>query len=82
MVTGIAVLEVLLNAQNFCSLRLFAQSAYTSGALDKVQLLYQMHSRSHLMMSGLHSESLYMITSVCGGNDSCCGVMSYYTVQS
>jgi hypothetical protein len=71
-----------LNAENFYSVRLHAQGLHTSLGLAKVQLLCHMHYKSHLVISGLHSASLYMMTISCGGDDSCCGVVSYYIVQS
>ena len=72
-----------MNAENFCSIKLHVEGVYTSSALAKVQLLCQMHHKSHLVIGGLHSKSLYMTTSSSGGdNDSFCWVVSYYTVQS
>lgn len=73
-----------MNAENFGSIRLHAQGVHTSSALAKVQLLCQMHYKSHLVISGLHCKSLYMMRSNCGdgGDDSCCCVVSYCTVQS
>jgi len=57
------------------------QGVYTSSALAKVKLLCQMCYKSHLVISGLYSKSLYIMTSSCGSDDSCC-VVSYCTVRS